>query len=481
MQPNENHLVSDAVEEDQKEAIEEIGSASSTGEDVEATKDKNFGKLHPLEEEKHEVDGELGDASEKSSTIVQSQVTPTSDEPPDGGYKAWMTVVGGFCSMFVSFGWTNCMGIFIDYYQTHQLSHESTSTITWVTSLMTFMMFFGGPFVGILFDNFGPRYILLAGTLLHVLGIMMTSISTEYYQFLLAQGICSPIGTSALFHASINSISTWFRHRRALALGIATSGASLGGVILPIMLTRLFSILGFGWAMRICGFMILFLLVITNITTESRLIHRRKRFHLMDFIRPLGELPFVLTTAGTFCFFWGMFLPFSFIPSQAERWGMSATLASYMIPVLNAASTPGRIIPPYLADLFGRFNLMILTTLFSGILVLAIWLPTRGNAPAIVFSALYGFTSGTVVSLAPALVAQISEIREIGVRSGTYFFIVSFAALTGTPIAGALLPDPLHGDYTKVYIFCAVVMFAGAGFYALATVRIVGWGVWRKI
>ena len=124
---------------------------------------------------------------------------------------------------------------------------------------------------------------------------------------------------------------------------------------------------------------------------------------------------------------------------------------------------------------------MILMTLLSGILVVALWLPSHGNAPAIVFSALYGFSSGTVVSLAPALVAQISEIREIGVRSGTYFFIVSFAALTGTPIAGALLPDPLHGSYTKLFIFCAVVMFAGCGFYSLAKVRMMGWGVWSKV
>ncbi|BCS13231.1 hypothetical protein ALUC_51277S [Aspergillus luchuensis] len=310
---------------------------------------------------------------------------------------------------------------------------------------------------------------------------MMTSISTEYYQILLAQGICSPIGNSALFHSGVNSISTWFGRRRALALGIATSGASLGGVILPIMLTRLFNLLSFGWAMRICGFLILFLLIITNLTTTSRLVHTRKQYHIRDFIRPLSELPFILTTAGTFCFFWGMFLPFSFIPSQAQRHGMSPTLASYLIPVLNAASFPGRIIPPYLADVFGRFNLMILMTLASGILVLALWLPSTGNAPAIVFSALYGFTSGTVVSLAPALVAQISEIREIGVRSGTYFCIVSFAALTGTPIAGALLPDPLGGSYTKLFVFCAVVMLAGTGFYCTAKGRIVGWrGWWGK-
>lgn len=60
-------------------------------------------------------------------------------------------------------------------------------------------MFLGGPFVGKFFDNFGPRYLLLAGTFLHVLGLMMASLSTEYYQFFLSQGVCSPIGASMLF------------------------------------------------------------------------------------------------------------------------------------------------------------------------------------------------------------------------------------------------------------------------------------------
>lgn len=27
---------------------------------------------------------------------------------PDGGLKAWLCVVGGFCALFCSFGWINC-------------------------------------------------------------------------------------------------------------------------------------------------------------------------------------------------------------------------------------------------------------------------------------------------------------------------------------------------------------------------------------
>ncbi|PYI30272.1 MFS general substrate transporter [Aspergillus indologenus CBS 114.80] len=482
MRTHEFDLPSELPAEDINELYHSHGSTSTTQVDAEPDKDERVdGRQRPLEAAQEGSSNTIDSVEKIGAAAATTQLAQGPQGAPDGGMAAWLTVLGGFCAMFVSFGWVNCMGIFIDYYKTHQLKDESTSTVTWVTSLMTFMMFFGGPFVGILFDNFGPRYIVLAGTFFHVFGLMMISISTEYYQFLLAQGLCSPIGTSALFHCSINSISTWFGRRRALALGIATSGASLGGVILPIMLTRLFDQLDFGWAVRICAFLILFCLVIATCTLKSRLQHRRKPFHFRDFVRPLREVPFLLTTAGTFCFFWGMFLPFSFIPSQAQKNGMSASLASYLIPIMNAASTPGRIIPPYLADLFGRFNLMILMTFLSVILVLGVWLPTHGNVPSILFSAFYGFSSGTAVSLAPALVAQISEIREIGVRSGTYFFLVSFAALTGTPIAGALLPDPLRGSYLKLNVFCAVVMFSGVVFYCLAKLWISEGRVVKKV
>lgn len=33
---------------------------------------------------------------------------PGPGPPPDGGLQAWMTVLGGFCGLFVSFGWINC-------------------------------------------------------------------------------------------------------------------------------------------------------------------------------------------------------------------------------------------------------------------------------------------------------------------------------------------------------------------------------------
>ncbi len=169
--------------------------------------------------------------SENEKVPVIGGVNPA--DFPDGGLEAWTVALGGWCCLFCSFGWINCVGIFQDYYQTHQLKSYSPSTVAWIPSLEIFMMFLGGTFLGKMFDNYGPRYLLLGGTFFHVFGLMMVSLSTQYYQFLLAQGICSAVGASAIFFAANNSVATWFFRRRALAFGIVTSGSSLGGVILP--------------------------------------------------------------------------------------------------------------------------------------------------------------------------------------------------------------------------------------------------------
>lgn len=110
----------------------------------------------------------------------------------------------------------------------------------------------------------------------------------------------------------------------------------------------------------------------------------------------------------------------------------------------NYHSIFGRIVPGIVADGFGRFNIMIITTLFSAIIVLGLWLPSASNAPIIVFCILYGFSSGAFVSMAPSLIAQISPIREIGLRSGTFFLCVALGGLTGNPIGGALVSSTLR-------------------------------------
>lgn len=257
---------------------------------------------------------------EKAGVIPRSVVPPGGVNPadfPDGGLEAWLVVLGGWACLFVSFGWINCIGVFQEYYQEHLLTGYSSSTISWIPSLELFMMFFGGPFFGKTFDNFGPRALLAVGSVFHVFGLMMTSLSTQYYQFLLAQGVCSALGASAVFFAAMSSTGTWFFKRRATAFGIITSGSSLGGVIFPIMVSKLIPQIGFPWTMRAAAFTILGMLAIGNLTVKSRLTPRRKRVDVMEFIRPLKEPAFGLLCVAAFLFFFGTFLPFNYVILQS--------------------------------------------------------------------------------------------------------------------------------------------------------------------
>ncbi|KAK4867870.1 hypothetical protein LT330_007529 [Penicillium expansum] len=424
------------------------------------------------------------DINSKETTVDDiSAPKPTGPNPadfPDGGLRAWTVVAGSWCCMFASMGWINCIGVFQDYYQRDQLASYSASSVAWISSTETFMMFLGAPFFGKIFDNFGPRYMLFAGTICHVLGLMMTSLASEYYQFFLAQSILSALGASAIFYGCLNPIGTWFLKKRGLAFGIIAAGSSLAGVVLPIMIDRLIPTAGFAWSMRAVAFLFFGLLIIGNLTIRSRLPPKPTPVAVNQFLVPFKEPTFLFVALGSFFFFWGVFLPTNFIIVQAQHDGMSLNLSGYLLAILNAGSVFGRILPGWLGDRFGRFNVMVITTYVTSIIVLALWIPGHGNIPIIIFSAIFGFTSGTFVSMIPAIVAQVTkDVRTIGVRNGSNFFIISIAALTGNPIAGALVAHD-DGGFLYLQIFCGLTMLVGATFFLVARVVQVGW-VWKRI
>jgi MFS family permease len=165
---------------------------------------------------------------------------------------------------------------------------------------------------------------------------MMTSLSTQYYQFMLAQGILSSLGSSGVFNGAMSSVITWFFRRRALALGIMVSGSSMGGVLLPIMMTHLIRLIGFPWMMRTVAFTFLALCGIACLTVKSRIPPRPRPVAVADYVKPLTEPLMILTIISSFFFFWGLFLPFQYLIIQAQQMGISPTLVPYLLPIVNA-------------------------------------------------------------------------------------------------------------------------------------------------
>ncbi len=146
---------------------------------------------------------------------------------------------------------------------------------------------------------------------------MMTSLCTEYYQFMLAQGILGGMASGVLFAPVMACVGQYFQRRRAAALWSGSDRLLHRGYNLsPLALSRMIGdeSLGFGWSVRIAGFIILAMMLIGMITLQERLALRaRATFFLPAAFR---HPPYVLAVSGIFLMILA-FHPILFLPQYA--------------------------------------------------------------------------------------------------------------------------------------------------------------------
>ncbi|TID24958.1 MFS general substrate transporter [Venturia nashicola] len=405
----------------------------------------------------------------KESTRVSVN---NASQIPNGGFQAWMQVVGGFFLFFNTWGIINTFGVYQTIYETSYLRSSSPSSISWIGSLQIFLLMVGGALTGPIYDAGHFRALIAVGSFLIVFGHMMLSLCTSYWQIILAQAFCIGIGSGCLFVPAVAIISTYFNSKLALATGIAASGSSLGGVLYPIILNRLYKPIGFGWSVRIIGFLALVTLLIPIMVMKPRVLPAAKRA-LIDWTA-FKSAPFMIFTLGSFIGFMGLFMFFFYIQLYAIRKHVTnENLAFYLLSMLNAASTFGRIIPNFVADRVGPLNIIVPCALISGILIFTL-IPVNNLAGTIIVTLLYGFFSGAFVSLTPTIIVQhLSPNRGlVGTRLGMSFSIIAVGALIGNPIAGAILDVK---GFISVWIFGGTLVLLGGVFMAISRVILVGW------
>ncbi|KAG5641469.1 hypothetical protein DXG03_005121 [Asterophora parasitica] len=121
-----------------------------------------------------------------------------------------------------------------------------------------------------------------------------------------------------------------------------------------------------------------------------------------------------------------LFIPFFYIVEYARHLSLPSQQLFYVLAVMNAGGVSGRIAPAYLSDFLGRFNLLTPSAFFAGLSCLVFWTFAKSLASLMVFAATYGFFSGAFISVLTPCVAQISDIRQIGIRIGMLYTIISF-------------------------------------------------------
>jgi MFS family permease len=334
----------------------------------------------------------------------------------------------------------NTFGVFQTYYEIGLLKDQSSSNISWIGAIQAFLLLVVGVVTGPLYDA-GYFYVLVAtGSILIVVGFMALSVCTEYWQVLLAQAFCVGVGNGFLYIPSVAIIPQYFSSRRAIATAVAASGSSLGGVLYPIVFRQLQPHIGFGWATRVLGFLVLATTSFSLSVMRVRQVPKQRRI-LIEF-SAFKEVPYTLFCMAMFFGYIGFFNPIFYIEAYAiQKHAMGETLALYLVSILNAASVPGRIVPGLLGLRFGPLNILLGSAIISGILSLC-WIAISNAGGLITLAVLYGFFSGAFVSLpAVALTALTPNLQTLGTRMGMCSLLCGFGSLCGAPVAGAILDD----------------------------------------
>ena len=144
----------------------------------------------------------------------------------------------------------------------------------------------------------------------------------------------------------------------------------------------------------------------------------------------------------------------------------------YLLSIMNATSTLGRLSSAYLCDHFGALNVHAVVTFVASLLVLVLWTTTKTVAAAIAFVVLFGIFSGAVVGLPPASVAYIlgpssKAQSKLGQWTGMMYSSAALFALTGPVIAGHLI-SYYDGNYLTVQCWSGVCLFLSSACMGMA-------------
>lgn len=342
-----------------------------------------------------------------------------------------------------------------DYISTHQLRDYSVRDVGWITALLVFLTLFLGVQVGPLFDRYGPRTLLISGSIVSFASYMLLAQSSRYWHFMFCLSVLGGTSSAIITTVSIAVLSHWFNRRRALTSGICLGGSSVGGAIFPLLLRSAFQKYGWTWSIRIVALIALVLYCAGIILVKGRLPGSSLRAATVDF-NAFRSPRLCFLAVAVFTFEFVIFGCASLLPTYVRYTGLALDVQFYSLTVLNSMSFAGRVVPGFAADMIGRFNVLLFLVVLTLSLMAAVWLPfgSRNAATLYAVVATFGFCSGSWLSLAPVCAGQLCRTEDYGRFYGTIYSVAAFGVLLTVPIGGELLqftqPRVLIGFYAAV-------------------------------
>uniref|UniRef100_A0A182SRY1 Major facilitator superfamily (MFS) profile domain-containing protein n=1 Tax=Anopheles maculatus TaxID=74869 RepID=A0A182SRY1_9DIPT len=417
----------------------------------------------------------LGKDAKKVAVPLLEPDAHAVHEPPDGGTRAWLVMVGAFLCNGVLFGVINTYSVVYLSLQ-KQLQDvgdgEASSKAALVGSLTIGTTFLLSPVSGILTDKIGLRRTTFIGGLLTCSGMFLSSFVTHSVTALyFTYGIMFGLGAALAYTPSLAILGHYFKRYLGLVNGVVTAGSSVFTAIMPVCLDYLVQHMGLATSFRI-------LAVISSFVIFCALLYKP--------LQPPPPPPKIKPGRSAVNTFLRSFINFdNWKKKRYIIWAVSIPIAlfGYFVPYVhmgkfvkdnfpdNGENLPvmcigitsglGRLIFGFIADM-PRVNRVLLQQMsFVLIGTLTMCLPATGSFPLLLTIALaMGLFDGCFISLLGPIAYDICGPRGATQAIGFLLGMCSLPLTLGPPVAGMLYDKT--GSYQLPFILAGIPPLFGA-------------------
>ena len=393
------------------------------------------------------------------------QVRPTLDES-SSGYAGWRVVAA--CFLVAIFAWGfGLYGHGVYLAELHRLHGWPTSLISGAASAYYLVSAALVVFISDAVARLGPKRMMLFGASLLGAAMMLLGLVALPWQ-LYAVYLILAVGVVALHTGAIsNVVGLWFDRRRGLAISLALSGASFGGILVTPALVFAIEKIGFRAAMfGAAAIMAATVLpaIIAWIDRPASITGGAAQQKPSD-----ASLTWTRSAALRSLAFWSVAGPFAlalmaqigFFVHQIAflEPSMGRTSAGMAVGVMAIMGIAGRIG-------LGFLNLRLDMRLFTAVSVISqaaallAMTQTTNKIALFIACAVFGLSIGNLITL-PALVIQREfQALSFGMLVGLSTAIGQFTCVFGPGLLG--LVRDLTGGYTASLMLCIALEIVAA-------------------
>jgi len=339
------------------------------------------------------------------------------------------------------------------------ISRETGWSVTGVSSAMTIgflAMAFASLLWGSLSDRWGPRLVVVTGSILLTVSLALASRTTSLVGFQVIFGVFVGAAAAAIFAPMMACVTGWFDTHRSLAVSLVSAGMGMAPMTMSPLAAWLISI--FDWRTSL---QIIAALVATVMIPVSLLIRRPPALEgpgatagidePSDISRgqALRSPQFIILLLTNFLCCATHSGPIFHTVSYAVSCGIPILAAVSIYSVEGLAGMGGRIAFGILGDRFGAKRVLVSGLLLQAFGALA-YAFVRDLGAFYAVAALFGFIYAGVMPLYAVIIRENFPMRMMGTVIGGTAMAGSLGMATG-PVAGGLIYDAL-ASYVWLYI-----------------------------